>query len=244
MLVQDDQPILNTTGSASVIIEDLLKNKPSGPSSITLTYLQKEEWCPDKCGNIIKSIPSHKHFGYDKKILFNLGMKSLDDVKKVLRKHKFDNRYVIGGKRRTYTRQCNRLWKRLSPAINEVLQEGGQGGYRVIHKSVKSAYTLRETSVGFVYAADYNEAVRIARLMFGYLVNDPENLETVFSRFGSKEDLMKYNTRAIEKIDTRIKEVESSLEHMKDKIKKLENMRHAVLNVTLSMCGNNAEEQD
>ena len=55
---------------------------------------------------------------------------------------------------------------------------------------------------------------------------------------------MKYNTRAIEKIDTRIREVQSSLDHMKDKIKKLENMRHAVLNVTLSMCGNNAEEQD
>ena len=55
---------------------------------------------------------------------------------------------------------------------------------------------------------------------------------------------MKYNTRAVDKIDARIKEVESSLDHMRNKIKKLENMRHAVLNVTLSMCGNDPEEQD
>lgn len=244
MLVQDDQPCENSKGKAVDIINDLLKNKPAGPDTITLTYSNTEEWCPQKSALIKKAVPSHKHYGYDKRSLFNLGIRSLDDVRKVLRKQNFNDRYVIGTKKRTYTRQCNRLWKRLEPAIKEVLHEGGMGVYRVIHKSVKSAYTLRETSIGFVYAANYTEATRIAGLMFGYLVKDPENLSTVFARFGTKEDLMKYNTRAVDKIDTRIKEVESSLDHMRNKIKKLENMRHAVLNVTLSMCGNDPEEQD
>lgn len=237
MLVQDDQPCLSSNNKAACIIEDLLKNKPVGPSSTTVTYTQVEEWCTQKDCTVKKNIPSCIYFGYDKKVLFNLGIKSLDDVKKILRKYKFDGKYVIGGKRRTYTRQCNRLWKRLEPAITEVLSAGGQGVYRVIHKSVRSAYTLRETSIGFVYATDYIEATRIARLMFGYLVKDPENLETVFVRFGSSKDLMKYNTKAVDKIDARIKEAQNSLDYMKDKIQKLKSMKHAVTNVTLSMCG-------
>ena len=204
MLVQDDQPCINSKGKAVDIINDLLKNKPAGPPSVTLTYTDTEEWCTQKSSLIKKAVPSHKHYGYDKKALFNLGIKSLDDVRKVLRKQNFNDRYVIGTKRRTYTRQCNRLWKRLQPAIKEVLQEGGMGVYRVVHKSVKSAYTLRETSVGFVYAANYTEASRIAGLMFGYLVKDPENMDTVFARLGTKEALMKYNTSAVDKIETGI----------------------------------------
>jgi len=244
MLVQDDQPCINSAGIAADIINDLLKNKPAGPPNSKLTYRQKEEWCPQKSSMVKKTVPSHKYYGYDKRVLFNLGIKTLDDVRKVLRKHNFNDRYVIGSKKRTYTRQCNRLWKRIEPAIKEVLHEGGVGVYRVIHKSVKSSYTLRETSIGFVHAASYTEANRMAGLMFGYLVRDPENLDTVFARFGTEEALMKYNNRAIEKIDARIKDVESSLDHMRKKIKKLENMRHAVLNVTLSMCKNESEEQD
>ena len=234
MLAQDDQH--SDTQERSEIIEDLLKNKPSGPAHFTVTYQSIEEWCPKKGIPVVRAKPSHPHYGYDAKTLFNLGMRSLDDVRKILRRVKFDGKYVIGGKKRVYTRQCNRLWKRIEPAVKTVIQNGGVGVYRVIHKSVRTSYTLRETNIGFVYAVDYKEATNMARLLFGYLVKDPENIETVFARFGDKKSLLAYNTRAIKKIDDRINELTSSLEYTKKRIKKLETMKGAVTNVTISMC--------
>ena len=74
------------------------------------------------------------------------------------------------------------------------------------------------------------------RLLFGYLVKDPENIETVFARFGDKKSLLAYNTRAIKKIDDRINELTNSLEYTKQRIRKLETMKGAVTNVTISMC--------
>ena len=79
----------------------------------------------------------------------------------------------------------------------------------------------------------------MSRLMFGYLVKDPENIESVFTRFGTEEALLAYNTRATKKIDDRLSDMNKSLDHTKNKIKKLQNMRQAVMNVTLSMCGAN-----
>jgi len=241
MIAQDDQPYENTAKKADVI-QDLLKNRPNGPPKNHVTYRKVEEWCPDRCKNITKDVPDKEYYGYEKEMLFNLGMRSLDDVRKILRKHNFDGKFVVGGKKRTYTRQCNRLWTRIEPAIKASIKEGGVGVYRVVHKSVRSAYTLRETSVGFIYAVDYNEATRMARLMFGYLVKDPDNLETVFTRFGTQTALFSYNTRAVEKIDSRLKEIENSLSYMKEKILKLESMKQAIVNVTLSMCDNEQEE--
>lgn len=241
MIVQDDQPYENTMRRADVI-QDLLKNRPSGPSTNQVIYRKTEEWCPDKCKTVMKDVPDKPFFGYDKRVLFNLGIRSLDDVRKVLRQHNFDGKYVFGNKKRTYTRQCNRLWSRLEPAVKQVIKEGGKGVYRVIHKSVRSAYTLRETSVGFVYAVDYSEATKMARLMFGYIVKDPENLDVTFTRYGSPEALLAYNTRAVEKIDNRLREMENSIQHMKEKALKLKSMKQAVVNVTLSMCKNEKEE--
>ena len=241
MIVQDDQPYENTLQRADVI-QDLLKNRPAGPPSNQVTYRKIEEWCPEKCKNITKDVADKPFYGYDKRILFNLGIRSLDDVRKVLRKHNFDGKYVVGGKKRTYTRQCNRLWSRLEPAVKLVIKEGGKGVYRVIHKSVRSAYTLRETSVGFVYAVDYSEATKIARLMFGYIVKDPENLEVVFTRYGTSQTLLTYNTRAVEKIDSRLREMENSIKFMKEKALKLKSMKQAVVNVTVSMCDNEGKQ--
>ena len=240
MIVQDDQPFANTE-KRSDIIQDLLKNKPSGPGNVEIKYSQAQEWDPTKNKMITKSIPSHPYYGYDKRTLFNLGIRTIEDVRRVLRKHNFGGKYVIGSKKRTYTRQCNRLWNRISPAIKSVIQEGGKGVYRVVHKKVRSSYTLRETSVGFVYAVNYKEATNLSRLMFGYLVSDPENLETVFARFGTEESLYAYNQKAVEKIDARLKEMSDTRKHMDAKIKKLESMKQAVLNVTLSMCNPHEE---
>tara|TARA_Y100000992_G_scaffold298044_1_gene262574 strand:- start:134 stop:862 length:729 start_codon:yes stop_codon:yes gene_type:complete len=241
MIVQDDQPYENTLQRADVI-QDLLKNRPSGPPSNQVSYRKVEQWCPDKCKNVTKDIPDKLYYGYDKRLLFNLGIRSLDDVRKVLRKHNFDGKYVVGSKKRTYTRQCNRLWSRLEPAIKLVIKDGGKGVYRVIHKSVRSAYTLRETSIGFVYAVDYSEATKIARLMFGYIVKDPENLEVVFTRYGSSQTLLAYNTRAVEKIDSRLREMKNSIKYMKEKALKLESMKQAVVNVTVSMCDDEGKQ--
>ncbi len=241
MIGQDD--IKHADGlERSAIIKDLLKNRPSGPASNPVTYNESEVWCPKKGQQIKKLTPSNKYFGYDKKVLFNLGLKSIEDVRKVLRKSNFDGKFPYGSKKRTYTRQCNLLWRRLEPAIKSTLEEGGVGVYRVVHKSVRSAYTLREANIGFIYAVDYKEATNLARLMFGYLVKDPENIETVFSRFGTKDSLAKYNTKAIEKIESRLRDMKLTLEYTQKKIKKLQNMKEAVLNVTLSMCGDNEEE--
>ncbi len=242
IVIEQDDPIYADNPTRSAIIKDLLKNRPSGPASNPITYTESEEWCSKKSALVKKLIPSHKYYGYDKKVLFNLGFRSIEDVRKVLRKHHFEGRYPVGGKKRTYTRQCNLLWRRLEPAIKCVITEGGIGVYRVVHKSVRSAYTLREANIGFVYAVDYKEATNISRLMFGYLVKDPDNIETVFARFGSVDSLITYNTKAIKKIDSRLRDMELSLEYTQDKIKKLKNMKQAVLNVTLSMCSKDDKE--
>jgi hypothetical protein len=238
MLEQDDQPCADNP-LRSAIIKDLLKNRPSGPEGNSITYKEELSWCHDKGRQVKQHVPSDPYYGYDKRVLFNLGIRSLDDVRKVLRIHNFAGKFSYGSKKRTYTRQCNRLWQRLEPAIKSIIKAGGQGVYRVVHKSARTSYTLRETSIGFVYAYDYKEATNMSRLMFGYLVKDPENIESVFTRFGTEEALLAYNTRATKKIDDRLSDMNKSLDHTKNKIKKLQNMRQAVMNVTLSMCGAN-----
>jgi len=233
---RQDNPTTSVSPQRAAIIEDLLKNRPVGPDSNPVTYTKVEVWDPAKSQNVTKYKPSDVFFGYNKKILFNMGIRSLDDVRKILRSHKFEGKYYLGSQKRTYTRQCNRLWSRLSPAVTKVIEDGGEGVYRVVHKSVRNSYTLRETNVGFVYAVNYKESQNIARLMFGYLVQDPENIETVFSRYGSPAALKSYNEKAIEKIDNRLKEMTASIERTHKSIDKLNNMREAVLNATLSMC--------
>ena len=233
--MQDD-PITAVSPQRATIIEDLLKNRPMGPDTNPVSYTKVEEWDPIKSQNIIKYKPSDVFFGYNKKTLFNMGIRSLDDVKKLLRKHKFEGKYFLGSQKRTYTRQCNRLWKRLAPAVKKVIDEGGIGVYRVIHKSVRNSYTLRETNVGFVHAVSYKESRNIARLMFGYLVDDPENIETIFARYGTPETLRAYNSKTLEKIDQRLKEIQASIERSHKSMDKLNNMKTAVLNATLSMC--------
>ncbi len=241
MLEQDDQPCADNP-LRSAIIKDLLKNRPSGPDGVTVTYKEELTWCHDKGRQVKHHVPSDPCYGYNKKVLFNLGIRSLDDVRKVLRVHNFEGKFSYGSKKRTYTRQCNRLWQRLEPAIKSIIKSGGQGVYRVVHKSARNAYTLRETSIGFVYAYDYKEATNMSRLMFGYLVKDPENIEAVFTRFGTEKALMTYNTRATKKIDARLKDMNKSLEYTKSKIKKLQNMKQAIVNATLSMCVNDQED--
>jgi len=238
---QDDISI-SPNSQKALIIEDLLKNKPEGPSHNPVTYTTVEVWDPVKMKHIAKYKPDDVCFGYDKKTLFNMGIRSLDDVRKLLRTHKFEGKFYLGSKKRTYTRQCNRLWARLSPAIKEVKKEGGIGVYRVVHKSVKNSYTLRETNIGFVHAVNYKESQNIARLMFGYLVEDPENIETVFTRFGTEKLLMAYNKKSIEKIDERVKQMQRSIDTAEKSIKKLQNMREAVMNTTLSMCTEDSHE--
>ena len=241
MSTQDDLTASVSPQRAS-IIEDLLKNRPVGPDNNPVSYTKVEVWDPAKSQNITKYKPSDVFFGYGKKTLFNMGIRSLDDVKKLLRKHKFEDKYYLGSQKRTYTRQCNRLWARLSPAIKKVVEEGGIGVYRVVHKSVRNSYTLRETNVGFVHAVSYKESRNIARLMFGYLVDDPENIETIFSRYGTSEMLRAYNTKTIEKIDKRLKEIQASIERSHKSMDKLNNMKAAVINATLSMCKEESHE--
>ena len=100
MIVQDDQPFVNTE-KRSDIIQDLLKNKPTGPGNVEIKYSQTQEWDPTKNKMITKSIPSHPYYGYDKRTLFNLGIRTIEDVRRVLRKHNFGGKYVIGSKKRT-----------------------------------------------------------------------------------------------------------------------------------------------
>ena len=126
----------------SAIIKDLLKNRPSGPASNPVTYNESEIWCPKKGQQIKKLVPSNKYFGYDKKILFNLGLKSIEDVRKILRKSNFDGKFPYGSKKRTYTRQCNLLWRRLEPAIKSTLEEGGVGAVSYTHQPLPTNYSL------------------------------------------------------------------------------------------------------
>ena len=78
--------------------------------------------------------------------------------------------------------------------------------------------------------------------MFGYIVKDPENLEVVFTRYGSSQTLLAYNTRAVEKIDSRLREMKNSIKYMKEKALKLESMKQAVVNVTVSMCDDEGKQ--
>ena len=233
---KQNDPTTSVSPQRAAIIEDLLKNRPSGPSENPAIYTETEVWDPARHQYVTKYESNKEHFGYDKRVLFNMGIRSIDDVRKLLRNYKFEGKYYLGSKKRTYTRQCNRLWARLSPAVKAVIDNGGSGVYRVVYKSVRSAYTLRETNVGFVYAIDYEESRNIARLMFGYLVKDPENIETVFARYGTTESLRSYNTKALEKIDGRLKDLRASVERTHKTKDKLNNMREAVINETLSLC--------
>ena len=45
-----------------------------------------------------------------------------------------------------------------------------------------------------------------------------------------------YNEKSIEKIDKRLKEIQATIERSHKSIDKLNNMREAVVNATISMC--------
>lgn len=218
------------------IIHDLLKNRPSGPEGVDVKYRVIDEWDTEKERMVRVTSPSIPNFGYSDRQLFDLGMKSIEDVRLILRKINFDDRYVLGMKRKTYTRQCNRLWSRIKKPVEKILKSGGIGIYKVVHKSFKTSYTSYENNIGFVYASSYEESKNMADLMFGYLVDTPEKIQTIFTRFGTPDDLYRYNVKSIEKIDSKIKDAKKTIETMQKRIQKMKNMKAAISNVSHSMC--------
>ncbi len=115
------------------IINDLIRNRPKGPSGATLTYEVENNYCYDagRYKNFV--IPSDDQYGYDDGTLFDLGFKDRSDVDMYIRNRYFNGEsdWTFKGRKATLTRRVNRLWDRISNSVRRVTREGGRGIYKV-----------------------------------------------------------------------------------------------------------------
>ena len=200
------------------IINDLIRNRPKGPSGVKLSYTVTNEYCYDTGRYKNFAVPSLAQFGYQDGVLFDLGFKSRADVDFYLRKRDFDSKsdWNLGGKKATLTRRVNRLWSRIEDSVTRVRREGGKGIYRVS----QSMYS--HSAFGHLYAETKEEASITAKIYFGYLTDNPDRMRVEFVRRGSVAEMKSLNEAMIESIDRDIERNESELNSL---LKRIENLK-------------------
>ncbi len=142
------------------IIRDLLRNEPAGdytPQQLFTLNLHSR-WC---CETAIYNMYYAELFQYSFQ--------------------------VKGPARGVLTRRSNRLWGRLSKAVDDVRVLGGPGVYRV---------WIGIDTVGYVWAADLEQSQRLADTMYGYLA----------AALGAREVKITYVRYCAEEVSARVLE--------------------------------------
>ena len=192
------------------IIDDLLQKRPKGPGGVEITYEVEEsyDWHKDKYFKVL--IPSHKNYGYEDKILFQLMLHGQEDVRKYVRQRWFANQG--DPPRATVTRRTNRIWSRIENAVKNVKTTGGRGIYKV-HTRWGS------DSRAYIFARDAEEALIMYKTFFP---KTDENIKAGFVEFGDAELLYQRNNKLCQANKDRIKRLKGEIRFANEKIKSLE----------------------
>lgn len=200
------------------VINDLIRNRPKGPSGTTLHYRVTEEYCYDAGRYKKVATPSEENFGYEMGVLFDLGFKSKSDVDMFFRNRDFAGKsdWNLGGKKATLTRRVNRLWSRIEDAVIQVKRQGGRGIYRVLGSHYSSS------ALGHLYAETKEEAAITAKIYFGYMSDQPDRMRVEFVRRGSVSEMKSLNEEMIKSID---KDIERHEKELQNYMKRIENLK-------------------
>ena len=183
------------------IINDLIRNRPQGPTGVDITYTVTEDYCYDAGRYKKHAEPSHNNYGYDDGTLFDLGFKDRGEADQYLRKRDFENKsdWSLGRKKATLTRRVNRLWERIGDSVRRVQREGGRGIYKVKNNPYSGSV------LGHLHAESMDEAKITAKIYFGYLAEDVERMRVEFVRRGSVVEMKSLNQALLNDIDAQIK---------------------------------------
>ena len=189
------------------IINDLIRNRPQGPTGASVTYEVENKYCYDSGRYKNFATPSHEYYGYEPGVLFDLGFKHKSECEQYIRDRDFEGTsdWNLGGKKATLTRRVNRLWGRISDAVTQVQREGGKGIYKVLSSMYSSS------AVGHLYAPTKAEATITAKIYFGYLADNPDRMRVEFVRRGSVAEMKALNEQMVKDLDSQIERAENEL---------------------------------
>ena len=163
------------------IIEDLLRNKPRGPTNFAET-------------------PSlENNFGYKSNVIFQLGLKTEFDCRVAISDNMHDGKLYFSDapQKRVLTRRTKRLWGRIKEAVREVQKVGGLGVYKV-----RSLWGYSTVDVlGYVHAKDPEDAKQVANVIYAYLSRDSKKRIAVdFIEFGDVDRVACYEADLKDKL--------------------------------------------
>ena len=70
-----------------------------------------------------------------------------------------------------------------------------------------------------VYAADHEDAMKLAQMFYGYLLNDEDSrVKTTFMKMGGIEEIQSANQRVIEEIQNEVERTEERIKAQQDEI--------------------------
>jgi hypothetical protein len=196
------------------IINDLIRNRPRGPSCTKITYVVEENYDYDSSRYKKNDIPSHVTYGYTNEDLFDLGFKDRASIDIYIRTRDFNgsSNYTLGRKKATVTRRVNRLWSRISDSVHKVKRSGGRGIYKIIDSPYHGDL------MGHLYAETKEEANITAKIYFGYLLEDTDRLRVEYIRRGSVIEMKSLNENLVADIDKKIASVEADQKRLEQRI--------------------------
>ena len=197
------------------IATDLLLRRPKGDEGIEPTFEEYEEYCYDAHKDKKYIRCDHEGWGYTAETLFQSGFSSSDEVKRWVLKKFYDTQSewdLSAGQKAGCTRKTRRIWERIQPSITRILREGRPGVYKISNGYYSN-------TIGTVYASDHDDAMKLAQMFYGYLINDEDHkLRSTFIKMGGIEEIQGANQAAIEEIQQLVERTEKRIKEQQEDI--------------------------
>lgn len=195
------------------IIDDLLTLRPKGEEGENPTYVEEEYYCHDAYKYKKRIECEHANWGYTPDTLFSLGLKSQSCVQEYVAKRFFDTFYykLRKGQKASCSRKVNRLWTRISPAV-EVVQAEGRPGIYTISKRWSGL------PLATVWAETHDEALSLGKMFYGHVLPEGEGIRTNFVRIGEQADVIPVNIKAIKDLQAEIESSEARVKRLQEQI--------------------------
>jgi hypothetical protein len=202
---------LTTTQIArrNAIIKDIIQKRPTENGC---TYTAESYFDYERNYQRTRMVPSKKLFGYDPAELSTLGF----------RKTGYDLTYTL---RSLFDKGVRQKYNRFEERIGEPLRQF------VYNTGVPGLYSVstRSNDVGFIYAVDLKEAIRIADVSYGFIIagksdrwGDPLKLSVQFKKHGKVEDLHMSNQDDVKSILRQIEYAKKEVGKINQNIERFE----------------------
>jgi len=161
----------------------------------------------DIIDDLLRMTPENEYMDED---LFDLQLHSYSDVREYMRRRFYGgvSDWNLGTRRGGMTRRSRKVWDRLEAAVNRVRADGSEGVYLV--------YDGWRSKIGYLYAKTSDEAVRLAKVLYGYLMtSETTRVRVEFVRHGNEKDMKDMNGRVIEAYNAKIRVNKKRIEEMR-----------------------------